>query len=111
MKRFGVFLWTAFAVLGALAFTGQALAVVQLGSSGLRDFDARSVNISPTVAQRSAAHALHASAHWNRFGTPSTLTRRGGYLSTGVAGDTAVAAARSWLGAPGALVPLESANG
>ncbi len=111
MRHLRVCLWTAFAVLGALAFTGQALAVAQLGNTGLRDFDARSANVSPTVAQRSTANALHASAHWNRFGTPSSLTRLGGYLSTGVAGDTAVAAARNWLGAHSALFRLASADG
>ena len=66
------------------------------GSFGLNDKDFRSGVISPTSSQKSAVAALGAHASWTRFGTPASLIKYGGWLSTGLSG-TPSAAARNWI--------------
>src|SRR5687767_11702149 len=53
----------------------------------LPDVDARAGEIAPTSEQIQLASDLGATVHWNRFGTPQSLTRHGGFLATGLAGD------------------------
>ena len=65
-------------------------------SQGLEDVDTRAGSVVPTAAQRSAVSALGATARWNRFGTPQSLIRYGGYLATGLSRDPE-AAARAFL--------------
>ncbi len=59
---------------------------------GLGDFDARAGQVAPSAAQLDRVAGLDATARWNRFGTPSTLVRRDGYLATGLSGSPAEAA-------------------
>ena len=98
---------------GVLLPAGSAPAIVQLGDDdvGRPDFDNRSGRLAPTAAQRELVRDLDARAEWNRFGTPSSLVRHGGYLDSSVAGRTAVSAARSWLQANRRLFRLSSVEG
>ncbi|HWC32217.1 MAG TPA: M36 family metallopeptidase, partial [Actinomycetota bacterium] len=67
------------------------------GEHGLEEFDARRGSVDPSPEQIAAADALGATrVAWNRFGTPHSLIRHGGYLATGLPRDP-VAAARSFL--------------
>ena len=64
------------------------------GENGARqDVDTRQGSRSPSSTQRAFANDRGATATWNRFGTPRSLTRAGRYLATRPAGDP-VAAAR-----------------
>jgi hypothetical protein len=88
------------AVAGMLVFAGPSFGVRQaaLSTDGARHDFARSGPLTkPTAAQLAAVRALHAQATWNRYGTPSTLMRRHGFLSTTATGATATIAARAWL--------------
>ncbi|WP_375478354.1 M36 family metallopeptidase [uncultured Jatrophihabitans sp.] len=76
---------------------------------GFSDLDARVGSVAPTAAQRSAVTALGAAARWNRFGTPESLIKYGGYLSAARSGD-AVSVARAWLSSNAALFRLTAAN-
>jgi uncharacterized repeat protein (TIGR01451 family) len=69
------------------------------------DFDARVGTIAPTSAQMAIVSNLGAEVRWNRFGTPHSLIKHGGYLATGLTGD-AVTAARNWIRANRALFRL-----
>src|SRR4051812_6860339 len=107
------------AVLAASIAVGVAVPVSTAGAAndpvdvqrGLKDRDVRTQTIAPTAAQRSDARALGAQVAWNDFGTPSTLVDAGGALATGVAGDTAAAAAKTWLGRNTGLYKLSSTAG
>jgi hypothetical protein len=83
----------------------------EAGGDDVADFDARRGSVPPSARQRAVVRALHASATWNRFGTPQSLIRYGGQLALGVRGETAVAAARNWLSANRALFRLRSTAG
>jgi extracellular elastinolytic metalloproteinase len=104
-----------FIVLGLVAAcvflpAGSAPAVVQLGEEHAErpDFDSRRGELAPTAAQRDVVRDMRARAEWNRFGTPSSVVRHGGYLDSSVAGRTAVAAAGNWLRANRRLFRLSS---
>ena len=103
------------AVVAACAFlpAGPAPAVVLLGEDTAErpDFDSRTGRLAPTAAQRELVRDMRARAQWNRFGTPSSVVRHGGYLDASVAGATAVAAARNWLRANRRLFRLSSIEG
>ena len=77
----------------------------------LADFDTRSESVEASAEQLTLVESLGAQAFWNRFGTPSSLVKHGGFLATGVEGGTAVAAARNWLEANKALFRLDSTEG
>jgi extracellular elastinolytic metalloproteinase len=108
-RRLGVLL--ALSALWLVAATA-ANAALNLGiqDGALPNYDARTGAIAPTTAQLDAVDALGAHATWNSFGTPHVLTKDGGFLATGVQGDTAVAAARNYLDANRALFKLASAD-
>ncbi|HEY7197392.1 MAG TPA: M36 family metallopeptidase, partial [Gaiellaceae bacterium] len=74
--------------------------------AGLRDFDARTSSRAPSAIQRAAAKKLGVKVRWNKFGTPASLSRQGGYVSTGIAGKTAGDAARRWINNHRALLGL-----
>jgi extracellular elastinolytic metalloproteinase len=98
------------ALAAAAAFAAPAQAADLHGHHEVfPDADARSGAVAPTAAQRAAVAALGAEAEWNRFGTPHTLVKHGGFLAEGVAGADADAAARAWLAANGELFRLGSA--
>jgi extracellular elastinolytic metalloproteinase len=71
------------------------------------DFDNRAGSRNPSAAQEAAAASLGAEANWNRFGTPQTLIKHGGYLATGLPAD-AEAAARRFLSTNSVLFGLSS---
>ncbi len=62
----------------------------------LPNLDARTGTVQPGADQKGIVNALGASARWNRFGTPASLIRYGGYLASGLAGD-APTVARGWI--------------
>jgi extracellular elastinolytic metalloproteinase len=101
------------AVAAMLVFAGPSFGVssVSSGTHSLRDFSKGSTATRPTAAQRAAVRALHAKATWNRYGTPATLMRPGGYLTRGAAGGTAAVAARGWLAKHKALFRLSTIRG
>jgi extracellular elastinolytic metalloproteinase len=69
------------------------------------DLDTRKGRIEPTAAQKAIVSNLGAEARWNRFGTPHSLIKHGGFLATGLTGDP-VTAARNWIRANRALFRL-----
>jgi len=99
---------TAFPAGSAPAGRGVGLAGFQ-GESGVQwDRDARGPSVAPTAAQRAIVRAMGASVRWNRFGTPASLIRHGGYLASSLSGD-AVQAARAYLLRERALYRLSAA--
>ena len=96
----------------ALLVPSSGLGVVQLSLDGADDdaFDSRTATLEPTAAQRAAAAALGAEVLWNRFGTPQSVVRHGGYLGDAVAAADAESAARRWLEANATLFGLESTD-
>jgi extracellular elastinolytic metalloproteinase len=111
-KRWLVTVLLAFAV-AALAVPSIAFGIASIGDArpGLGDRDYRSGAVAPTFDQIQAASDLGASVRWDRFGTPRSLVKPGGFLATGVAGASAVEAARNWLAAHTALFGLASTDG
>jgi extracellular elastinolytic metalloproteinase len=51
---------------------------------------------------------LDATVRWNRFGTPQSLVRHGGYLATGIVANSPAAAARAWAASHRGLFRLGS---
>lgn len=71
----------------------------------LDDLDNRAGSIAPTAAQKTIANNLKATVRWNRFGTPQSMIKYGGYLAVA---SIAVALAIPSAGAgicSGSLVP------
>ena len=99
----------ALALLAPAASLGVA-SIPEIHGEPLPDIDTRSGSVSRTERQTARVRESGANATWNQFGTPRTLSKHGGFLATGVAGDSAVAAARAWLGANAGLFRLESAD-
>ncbi len=80
-------------------------------AEGLEDRDARRGTTAPTAAQQRAANAMGATVRWNRFGTPQSLLARSGGLGDRVAADSAMQAARRWVGTHRELFRLASTDG
>src|ERR687896_60129 len=74
----------------------------------LEDRDARGEPVSPSGEQKRIADRMATSVRWSELGTPRSLIRHGGFLTTGVAGADAVDAARNWLSANSSLFRLAS---
>ena len=67
------------------------------GEHGLEDVDARRGAVDPTAEQLAMARALGATrVSWNRFGTPQSMIRPGGYLATGLPGRPAASSPKRW---------------
>jgi hypothetical protein len=101
------------AVLAAAALmpsAGLGVANIEEIHTDLADFDVRAVE-APTAAQREQARALRAGVRWNRYGTPQSIFRRGGYLSKPLRSPSAGAAARTWLSTHRGLFRLQSLKG
>ena len=79
------------------------------GSFGLNDKDFRNGVTQPTSAQISRARQLGATVRWNRFGTPQSLIKYGGWLATGLSGSPETAA-RSWIRTNRSLFKLTDAD-
>ena len=104
------FLVVCIAVLATMLVPGAAVSVVQ-HDQDVVEFDVRTGKLSPTSAQRAAASRMGAAVTWNRFGTPASLSKRGKFIATGVRGQNAAAAARTWLNANKAVLGLASTTG
>jgi len=65
-------------------------------AAGLPDKDFRVGSIQPTSAQTGRVTQLGATARWNRFGTPQSLIKYGGWLGSGLNGSPETAA-RNWI--------------
>ena len=103
-RRFALIL-AVFAVLPAAP--ALAIANVRDSQQGLPDVDARTGSVVPTAAQKQLASSLGAHATWNRFGTPQSLIKYGGYLATGLSSDP-VAAAKTFISSNKALFRLST---
>jgi hypothetical protein len=99
-------------MIASLLVPGSAFAAgtVAFDEGVVSDFDARTSVVAPSSAQKSAVSALGASVAWNKFGTPASLIKYGGYLATGLSGATAGDAARSWLSAHKSIFKLSSVD-
>jgi extracellular elastinolytic metalloproteinase len=100
-------------VIGALLLPAQAvfaLTTVGFQEGTVGDFDARTGTVAPGSSQISAVNALNAKVTWNKFGTPHSLIKYGGFLATGLGGATAADAARSWLNSHKSLFKLTSTD-
>ncbi|MDQ3342661.1 MAG: hypothetical protein M3524_03695, partial [Actinomycetota bacterium] len=98
------------ALLGGAQVPAQGVApppTIQGEGHGLDDVDNRDGQVAPTAAQKRAVSAMGATARWNRFGTPGSLIKYGGYLATGLSGN-AVAAAKSFISTNKGLFRLSS---
>jgi len=89
---------------GAVLGVGQILDVHDSGGN----VDRRSGAVQPSAAQQAAAADLGATVRWNKFGTPRSLIRHGGFLATGLSGPDAATVARSWINQNRALFKLSS---
>ena len=78
---------------GAVLGVGQILDVHDSGGN----VDRRSGAVQPSAAQQAAAADLGATVRCNKFGTPRSLIRHGGFLATGLSGPDAATVARSWI--------------
>lgn len=76
---------------------------------GVSDVDNRSGQVAPSAAQKSLVSSIGATARWNRWGTPESLIKYGGYLATGLQGDP-VTASRNWIRTNKALFKLSDAD-
>jgi len=95
--RFGTVTVALFGLLLLLPAT-PALAIGNIRDEpqGLADLDARTGKVDPTSAQKQIVSSLDAAATWNRFGTPQSLIKYGGFLATGLGADP-VAAAKTFI--------------
>jgi len=92
---------TAAAQLPALATASPLTPVLGVVTPGdpvaaLTDIDTTGVAL-PSLVQRRAADALHATVRWNDFGTPASIFSPGGSLGR-ASSVNPVTAARAWLG-------------
>ncbi len=71
----------------AALFPASAGAVVGASLAGLPDKDFRAGLIQPSVAQKTRVTQLGAAVRWNKFGTPQSLIKHGGWLATGLGGS------------------------
>ncbi|HWS55500.1 MAG TPA: M36 family metallopeptidase [Pyrinomonadaceae bacterium] len=74
----------------------------------LRDVDRRGT-VAPTAAQKTIVANLRAAVRWNRFGTPQSLIKYGGFLATGLSSAPSVAA-RAWIRGNRTLFRLSDAG-
>nr|MBA3353782.1 hypothetical protein [Blastocatellia bacterium] len=95
-------------VLGVVVVLMPATASAQ---EVMGDLDARRGSLEPTSTQLGIVSELGATAIWNDFGTPGSLSRDGGYLATGLSGPDATTVARNWVNAHKALFRLSSTGG
>lgn len=102
---------SAVVAAGAMFCAPAAQALIQLDGFAppAETVDFREGAVKPSQAQLAAVKALGAQASWNRFGTPHSMIRHGGYLATGLSG-TPVQAARSFIKANAGLFKLSPAS-
>ena len=94
--------------LVAPASAGGAASILP-GQAGLKDLDARTGRVAPTAAQKQVVSSLGARAQWNRFGTPASLIKDSGFLTTTASGSAATVA-RNFIRANHDLFRLTAAD-
>src|SRR5262249_16745910 len=107
----GVVIVAALSLL-ALVVPSAGRAVVNIEGQtpeALPDYGPRA-SVAPTADQLAAASALGADVSWTRFGTASSVSKAGGFITKGLQAPDAVSAARKWLGANKALFKLDSTD-
>ena len=87
----------------------QAIVAAPGNIAALPDKDFRVGSISPNAAQTQRVQQLGATVRWNRFGTPQSLIKYGGWLKTGLSGSPETAA-RSWIRTNRSLFKLSDAD-
>jgi extracellular elastinolytic metalloproteinase len=97
--------------IAVLALAAVPMAHASADGVSLAEYERTAATVAPTKAQRALVVKMRARATWNRFGTPATLIRDGGYLSGRIRAATAADAARAWLSSNRALFGLESLRG
>lgn len=95
-------------VLLVSIFPAQVVAAPSL-AGGLPDKDFRSGTIQPTLAQKNRVSQLGAAVRWNRWGTPQSLIKYGGWLASGLSG-TPENAARAFIRTNRTLYRLTDAD-
>ena len=102
------------AALVALAMTSSSTAYIYIPEIDQGELnthrDLRTASVPPSAEQLAAVERLGAVVRWNKFGTPQSLTRHGGFLATGLEAPDAASAARAFLDARKALFRLDSAD-
>ena len=97
----------------ALIAPAPALAVGKIHEhahgSGGGNLDTRTGHVAPSAAQVARVGELGASVRWNRFGTPASLRKEGGWLAEGL-GTDAAAAARAFVAANAVLFRLSDTS-
>jgi extracellular elastinolytic metalloproteinase len=96
----------------ALGLPSAGRAVVNIEGQtpqALPDYDSRA-SVAPTADQLAAANALGADVSWTRFGTASSVSNAGAFVTKGIQAPDAVSAAREWLSANKALFKLDSTD-
>ncbi len=99
-------------LVAAVVTPGSASALIEPvrgPSQSTDDYDSRTGTVAPTDAQRARVSAIGATARWNRFGTPQSLMKTGGYLASGLSSDPTTAA-RSFLRTNAAAFRLTAAQ-
>src|SRR5918999_3469453 len=76
---------------------GAVLACPAAAQGALEDRDSRTGRTAVSAEQKRLAERVSTSARWNRFGTPQSLIRHGGFIARGLRGRNAAAAAKNWL--------------
>src|SRR5689334_21833055 len=94
----------AAAVAGGVSARGAAPPGVS-GPAGSGDQDARVGTASPTAVQLAEAAGSGLQIRWNTLGTPSSISRTGGYIATGLPKD-ALTAAHAYIDAHRDLLGL-----
>ena len=93
--RFGAAIVALLGLLALLPTPALAIANIRDEPQGLADLDARTGTVLPTAAQKQIVSSLGANATWNRFGTPQSLIKYGGFLATGSAATRSQRRSRS----------------
>src|SRR3954453_14597383 len=108
MRRFRVAVSvTMVAAVGAAS--AQAAPHVQGEQGRLADRDVRVGRVAPTAHQRALAARAGVRATWNRFGTPRSLLKTRGAITSGLAADP-VTAARQWIARNRALLGIDGSR-
>ena len=88
-RRFCFALFVTLSTL-ALALPSAGRAIVNIEGhtpEALPDYDSRA-SVAPSADQLAAASALGANVDWNRFGVASSVSKAGGYITTGLQART-----------------------
>ena len=89
--------------------TPLSSAAVTPGPSDWPTRTSEQASIQPSTAQMTRVSQLGATVRWNKWGTPQSLIKYGGWLATGL-GGTPETAARNWIRTNRTLFRLTDAD-